>query len=454
VSETGLAKPFPASPPAARVAIFGASAGGARAWQVLASRCDVEVVAFLDNDPERQSRSCMGLPVMAPATCDFSRFDVVVLGSVHADEIARQLVVLGVPEGRLRTLEAMTPGEKLPPARVEPVGQVRPRVLNFQVNDICNARCVMCNIWRRKRCAELSPGELAALLSDPYFSELEHVGITGGEPTLRKDLAQFYEVLPTVCPRLTGASFITHGLDTDRGVGAYTRVDAHYRSRNLSFSGMVSIDGVGTLHDRVRGRQGAFDSATRTLFGLKDAGVQTIACCTIVRSNVWGLWELLEWAASKTYVRFRVGEFINRLGNDRMTDEIRAFDDAERAELISFFETLIRTYEPDEAVRRTYASIVSLIGGGERLTTCPYRDGRALNVDCRGEFAICAPKGRPHVFGAQPSLSVEAVASERTEIGARHCPSCIHDYHDEWRPEVAQTIAVRDVVQNRLSRTH
>jgi len=104
------------------------------------------------------------------------------------------------------------------------------------------------------------------------------------------------------------------------------------------------------VHDRVRGRSGAFERATRTLFGLKMLGVPTSACCTIVASNVWDVWTLLEWGYDKTYIRFRVGEFINRLSNDDAVHEIRAFDATARIELISFFEHLIQSYEPDETV--------------------------------------------------------------------------------------------------------
>lgn len=319
-----------------------------------------------------------------------------------------------------------------------PCPPIRPKTLNFQVNDVCNARCVMCHVWQHRRDREMSPPEFAALLADPYFSEVEHVGITGGEPTLRRDLAEFYLALPDVLPRLTGASFITHGMDTDRALVTYTRVAEAYRERGLQLHGMVSLDGLDAVHDRVRGRAGAFARATRTLFGLKAAGVPAIACCTIVRSNVWGLQDLLEWGYDKTYIRFRVAEFINRLSNHTAVGEIRAFDAAERSTLISFFQHLILHYEQDESVRRTYASIMALLAGQTRQTGCPYQDGRAINLDCRGRFAVCAPKGTPHPLDGDAAAAVAAAARERQTIVDRHCARCIHDYHDDWRPSIAE----------------
>lgn len=335
------------------------------------------------------------------------------------------------------------------PGRDRPV--VKPRAVNYQVNDICNARCVMCHVWQHKRDREMSVGEFKGLLADPFFSEVEHVGITGGEPTLRQDLADYYLALPDVCTRLTGASFITHGFDTDRALATYGRVAEAYRQRHLEFHGMVSLDGLGEVHDRVRGRAGAFDRAARTLFGLKMTGVPTSACCTVVASNAWHLWDLLEWSFGKTYIRFRVGEFINRLSNETANGEIRAFDGAGRVALISFFQHLIESYETDESVRRTYASIVSMLAGEPRQVGCPYQSGLAINVDCRGNFAVCAPKGRPHPLGPDAQAAVSAADEERRTILDTHCGRCIHDYHDDWTAEVATMRAQHAAVTSRLT---
>jgi polysaccharide pyruvyl transferase WcaK-like protein/MoaA/NifB/PqqE/SkfB family radical SAM enzyme len=315
---------------------------------------------------------------------------------------------------------------------------VRPKVINFQVNDVCNARCVMCFIWKNRKREELSPAQFARLLGRPYFSEVENLGITGGEPTLRADLAEYYEVALDKLPRLRGGHFITNGFSTARAIEAFTRVNQSYAQRGVSFAGMVSVDGVGAVHDRVRGRIGAFKRSSRTLAALRDAGVSTIACCTVVQANVYGLHDLLEWARQGgVYVRFRVAEFINRLYNDSAVDQIRAFDTAEVKHLVSFFHLLLAEYETAPEIRRTYASIVSLLSGGERLVACPYQSARALNVDSKGRYAHCAPKGQPHRLGPVAPLSLLAHAGERARIHRTHCPSCIHDYHADWTPRQA-----------------
>jgi polysaccharide pyruvyl transferase WcaK-like protein/molybdenum cofactor biosynthesis enzyme MoaA len=432
--------------PALHVAVFGAGSGGTRAWEALTAMPGVHVVAFLDNDTRHRGELKHGLAVMLPGDHDLADLDAIVIGSMFAGAITEQLVSLGFPRAAVHTVESFVNQT----SSAEKIAAPRPKFLNFQVNDICNARCVMCNVWQNKRDYEMSPEEFGRMLSDPYFSELKLVGITGGEPTLRRDLPEYYRVLADACPKLEAGAFITHGLDTERAVAAYSRIAADYQARGLAFSGMVSIDGVGEVHDTIRGRKNAFERATRTLFELNAAGVPTIACCTVVRGNVWGLRDLLEWSRGRTYVRFRVAEFIRRLGNDGRGEQIRSFDDAEVSELISFFQYLIDGYEPEEYIRRTYASIIEMLGGGRRLIGCGYASGEALSVDCCGNFTVCAPKGAPHPLGERPEAAVAARAGEREAISARHCASCIHDTHHDWHPEVGQRLMVAGSVRRHL----
>ncbi|MEO7598354.1 MAG: polysaccharide pyruvyl transferase family protein [Opitutus sp.] len=324
-----------------------------------------------------------------------------------------------------------------------PLRVIRPGTLNLQAIDICNSRCVMCNIWKDGKREKMTVPQLRAFLAQPFFSEVGHVGVTGGEPTLRTDLIDLYRLLPEVLPKLAGASFITHGMQTARAIGFYAEIHRHYRARNLGFEGMVSLDGVGLVHDQVRGRKGAFESASQTLLGLKKLGVPVIAACTIVRSNVYGLHDLLEWGKSHdVYVRFRVAEFIRRLYNEPCASQIRSFDDRELRHVVSFFHVLLTDYEKDAAIRKTYESILSILTGGERRIGCPYRKGVAVNIDSQGGVASCAPKGKAFVIPAELGELHDTLQQQRDEVASQHCASCIHDYHEDWtdtaRTEVIQ----------------
>lgn len=328
---------------------------------------------------------------------------------------------------------------------------LKPRAINYQVNDICNARCVMCNVWMRQRVTELTPDGFRALLVDEFFSEVQHLGITSGEPTLRSDLDRYYEAALDVLPKLQGGHFITNGFNRTRSRAIFRKVLATYAARKVSFGGMVSIDGVGVIHNRVRGHHNAFDRASSTLFDLRDAGIPVIACCTIVKENVYGLHELLDWAKRHGIgLRFRIAEFIDRLYVDRSNTQIRSFERREVKHLVAFFHYLVHFYETNDEVRRTYQSILSLLTGGVRLTSCPFQTSQAINIDCEGRFAHCAPHGTPHLLGSMPGLEVMRFERDRRKLLKKHCPQCIQDYHADWTPTVAVERRADDIAHQQL----
>ena len=152
---------------------------------------------------------------------------------------------------------------------------VRPLFLDYAVTWRCNARCIMCDTWQA--CKDLdnpAPGELSLddwgviLKRDADFlAGLKKIGLTGGEPFLRKDLVElirlFHQLLPSA-----RISVVTNGLMTARTLKALERIREFLPE--LIFS--VSLDGIGETHDKVRGIPGAFDKAMATMRGAKELG--------------------------------------------------------------------------------------------------------------------------------------------------------------------------------------
>jgi FlaA1/EpsC-like NDP-sugar epimerase len=87
--------------PALRLAIFGTGIGGIRAWEAVAVKDRVEVVAFLDNDERRRQTPLFGLPVLDPASFDPRSVDGVLVGSMNTESIAAQLERAGMPRSRI-----------------------------------------------------------------------------------------------------------------------------------------------------------------------------------------------------------------------------------------------------------------------------------------------------------------------------------------------------------------
>jgi MoaA/NifB/PqqE/SkfB family radical SAM enzyme len=136
----------------------------------------------------------------------------------------------------------------------------------------CNARCSMCDIWKKGPTPEMSPKDYLRLPPS-----LKEINVTGGEPLLRDDLADVILAMKERCPRAR-IVLSTNGLLPDRLGNVLRRVG--------EIAVRVSLDGIGDLHNSIRGRRDAFERAVESLRlarvqGVRDVGV----CATMSRHN-------------------------------------------------------------------------------------------------------------------------------------------------------------------------
>lgn len=307
----------------------------------------------------------------------------------------------------------------------------KPDVVNLNANDICNSKCTMCNIWQQKQVHEITPDELQKILMDPLFSEVKHIGITGGEPTLREDLPQLYQAVINALPDINGLSIITNAIKKDDVISRIDKVIEVVVGQGKAFAMMVSLDGYGAAHDKIRGREGNFETAISVINYFRAKKVDVAIGSTISKGNVWDAEELLYYLKKEgIYGRFRVAEFIKRLYNDDRSDVIRNFSEDERYQLTLFFYKLIYSFEENQTFKNTYYSIIEVLNGNKRSIGCPYqKSGVVLNS--RGELAYCAPKSQ--IIGE--TLKKSALDLYRSNFSIREkilksdCDNCIHDYH-------------------------
>lgn len=144
-----------------------------------------------------------------------------------------------------------------------------PTYLIFYLTSRCNSRCQTCFNWQQN-----NPAEPESELSVEEISEiarkarhLYYVTLGGGEPFLREDIAAvckaFYDnshtrvfSIPTNCLTPTVIA---------------ERVEAMIRAcPEAIFRISMSIDGIGELHDRIRGVPGNFAKLNQTYFRLAE----------------------------------------------------------------------------------------------------------------------------------------------------------------------------------------
>jgi radical SAM family uncharacterized protein len=115
----------------------------------------------------------------------------------------------------------------------------------------CNLRCKMCPFWKRSS-SDSSIAQEKAILKQVYNSGACGIAFEGGEPLLRKDLAEilaFSRSLPL------HTSLITNG----------TLLESRIPEISPYINGViyVSLDGLEKTHDAIRGVNGCFKKAIR-----------------------------------------------------------------------------------------------------------------------------------------------------------------------------------------------
>ena len=124
-------------------------------------------------------------------------------------------------------------------------GTLRPREWLFPVTYRCDARCVMCNIWRSKKRPELSLTDWEHILADALFAGIESVSLTGGEPTLHRDLARLADLLVQRLPALRRLTVTTNALDTDRVLRQCQALQGVCSAHSIRLFVGISLDGIG-----------------------------------------------------------------------------------------------------------------------------------------------------------------------------------------------------------------
>ena len=238
------------------------------------------------------------------------------------------------------------------------------------VTERCNARCVMCDIWRKPRVPELVPGDYRRLPGT-----LREINITGGEPLLRDDLAEIVHIMQQTCP---GVRLVlsTNGLLPEKLRAFLASVE--------QVAVRVSLDGLGGLHDRIRGVPGAFEKVLESLEVAKTAGVTDLGvCATMISSNVGSVTDIHTFARERgLQFTFTVAHSSSFFFGDQ-TDEA---PDARRAEadMSAVQSRLYDSYSPKDWFRAYFISGLKDVVAG-----CP----RPIACTAGSDFFYMDPKG-------------------------------------------------------------
>lgn len=170
-----------------------------------------------------------------------------------------------------------------------------PREIKYEITFRCNLRCIMCPLaaafddpgsklvreWKEEK--ELTTQEIFNLIDDAARMGVKKIGITGGEPFLRKDII---EIVQHIKKNKLKAAILSNGTLIDQRTAeriVQTGLDT------LQFS----IDGSEEIHNRIRNSSTAYAKSMDAARFVRQAMMQNKArkpalsfCCTISSENV------------------------------------------------------------------------------------------------------------------------------------------------------------------------
>ena len=136
----------------------------------------------------------------------------------------------------------------------------------------CEMRCMMCNIWQNRKSEytgrALSAETLSGMLrKSAFLKKMPYVVMTGGEPFLRKD---FSDILHAVlcAPHVRKVTIGTSGFLTRKIISDVSHCLENTASKK-QIALQISLQGVGEVQDRIKGKPEAFAKVKKTIAELK-----------------------------------------------------------------------------------------------------------------------------------------------------------------------------------------
>ena len=129
----------------------------------------------------------------------------------------------------------------------------------------CNLKCKMCNIWQNPNPSDISLDYLNNIQG------LKYINLSGGEPFLQKNLTDIIKKLKENNPQ-SNIIISTNGYARDLIVKSMEEIITIAPQIGVR----VSLDGIGDLHNKIRGINDAYEKAIDTVRSLKKIGLNNL----------------------------------------------------------------------------------------------------------------------------------------------------------------------------------
>ena len=166
-----------------------------------------------------------------------------------------------------------------------------PVTVAWELTLACNMKCMHCGSSAgQTRQKELTTKEALILCDQLQNLKTKMVGLTGGEPLLRKD---WFEIGMKIRDLGMDLSILSNGLlINEKTIALFRKLDMY--TVGISFDG-----GHPQIHDTIRGIPGSFEQCLSSMQMLKDAGLPVSVITTIHKNNLKDLPQIRELIKDK-----------------------------------------------------------------------------------------------------------------------------------------------------------
>lgn len=291
-----------------------------------------------------------------------------------------------------------------------------PITLTYSITAACQSKCKTCNIGlkyqedptRKKRDLQLDEIEkVFKSLGNIYF-----FNISGGEPFLRKDLP---EIIRLACqhlkPRIIHipTNAIASSSIRDMTIKCLEIINRY--DPKLPFTVKPSIDGVGEVHDEIRGVKGNFKQLEKTISYLKRVEDQYpnfhLELGTVISNfNIDCLSDIEDYVHAQGVQSYRNeiaeqrAEFFNL--QDPITPDAETYERLIREFVVKIRENIGKKRElakVTESLRLVYYDLVVRILREQRQVIPCYAGISNVHINYDGEVWPCCVLGYSHPMG-------------------------------------------------------
>ena len=332
----------------------------------------------------------------------------------------------------LKTTLPSLPGDFLKTQVVGRFKAIPPTVLIFNVSYKCDSKCVMCNSWKLPYHDDLTTEEYENAFSSELFRSVEYVGITGGEPTLRKDMVDIVRIMSDNMPNLRKMTLNTNGFVKDRVVKTLEQIIDVANERGFVFGTRVSLDGVGDAHEDIRRVWNAFERAMDTVREMQELQKRKFfnfgVSFTFTAQNLEEGERLYELCKKEDLsVVFAIARYSELAFGNMDLVESTDLKDEDFPKLTEFFRKRVRESKLTDGDALLYQAYVKMFSNGmKRTMPCPSMD-QGLLLNPNGDITYCensrvignVREGDPKAFYYDPDN-----LAMRQEVLDKVCPSC------------------------------